>query len=53
MENGEGVLRKEGRDAHQGGQEGGSCAECVDEEFDIVVVAAPQTRDKTKIAGVK
>ena len=53
MENGEEVLRKEGRDAHQGGEEGGSCKECVDEEFDIVVVAAPQTRDKTKIAGVK
>merc|ERR1719347_494608 len=36
MENGEEVLRKEGRDAHQGGEEGGSCKECVDEEFDIV-----------------
>merc|ERR1719347_1983640 len=32
----------------------GSCAEsdCPEAEFDVVVVAAPQTRDKTKIAGL-
>ena len=52
MENGEEVLRKEGCFGSVGGHQG-TCAECLDEEFDIVVVAAPQTRDKTKIAGVK
>ena len=52
MEKGEEVLRKEGGFGPVGGHQG-SCEECLDEEFDIVVVAAPQTRDKTKIAGVK
>ena len=44
------MLRKEGSFGPGGGHLG-SCAECSDEEFDVVVVAAPQTRDKTKIAG--
>jgi len=51
VENGEEVLRKEGGFGSAGGHQG-NCAECLDEEFDIVVVAAPQTRDKTKIAGL-
>ena len=46
------VLRKEGgfeqEEIHQG-----SCVECMDEHFDVVVVAAPQTKDKTKLAGVR
>ena len=46
------MLRKEGgferEESHQG-----SCVECMDEDFDVVVVAAPQTRDKTKLAGVR
>ena len=45
------MLRKEGgfeqEESHQG-----SCVDCVDEDFDVVVVAAPQTKDKTKLAGV-
>jgi len=45
------VLRKEGgfeqEEIHQG-----SCVECMDEHFDVVVVAAPQTKDKTKLAGL-
>ena len=52
METGEEVLRKEGGFGSVGGHKG-SCEECLEEEFDIVVVAAPQTRDKTKIAGAK
>ena len=52
MEKGEEVLRKEGGFGPVGGHQG-RCEECLDEEFDIVVVAAPQTRDKTKIAGAK
>lgn len=52
VENGEEVLRKEGGFGSAGGHQG-NCAECLDEEFDIVVVAAPQTRDKTKIAGAE
>ena len=50
MEKGEEVLSKEGGFGPVGGHQG-SCEECLEEEFDIVVVAAPQTRDKTKIAG--
>ena len=46
------MLRKEGgfeqEEIHQG-----SCVECMDEHFDVVVVAAPQTKDKTKLAGVR
>ena len=45
------MLRKEGDFGPEGGHQG-SCEGCLDEEFDVVVVAAPQTRDKTKIAGV-
>ena len=52
MEKGEEVLRKEGGFGLVGGHQG-SCEECLEEEFDIVVVAAPQTRDKTRIAGTK
>ena len=44
------VLKTEGGFGSAGGYQG-SCAECQDEEFDVVVVAAPQTRDKTKISG--
>ena len=51
-ENGEDVLRKEGGFGWEGGHQG-SCADCLDEEYDVVVVAAPQTRDKTKIAGAE
>jgi len=48
---GEDVLRKEGGFGSEGGHPG-SCADCPEAEFDVVVVAAPQTRDKTKIAGL-
>ena len=44
------VLRKEGGFEQEGSHQG-SCVDCVDEEFDVVVVAAPQTRDKTKLTG--
>ena len=50
MSDGEEVLRKEGGFGPDGGHQG-SCEGCLEEEFDVVVVAAPQTRDKTKIAG--
>ena len=49
---GEDVLRKEGGFGSEGGLLG-SCADCPEAEFDVVVVAAPQTRDKTKIAGAE
>ena len=50
MSDGEEVLRKEGGSGPDGGHQG-SCEGCLEEEFDVVIVAAPQTRDKTKIAG--
>ena len=50
MEKDKEVLKTEGGFGSAGGYQG-SCAECQDEEFDVVVVAAPQTRDKTKISG--
>jgi len=45
------VLRKEGGFEQEGSHQG-SCVDCVEEEFDVVVVAAPQTRDKTKLTGL-
>jgi len=51
MEKDKEVLKTEGGFGSAGGYQG-SCAECQDEEFDVVVVAAPQTRDKTKISGL-
>ena len=50
MEKDKEVLKTEGGFGFAGGYQG-SCAECQDEEFDVVVVAAPQTRDKTKISS--